>query len=96
MGKTRRCNTETTIANNYGCDPMPRRDGQRRIPEQLSIIMGMNVDKPRTNHPSMGLYRVLCFTGHLTQSSNFAILNPNVALTASIPTSINDGPPEDF
>ena len=58
MLRPRGGDAEPAIAGDDGGDPMVRRRPQGRIPEDLRVVMRVNVDKSRSHHAAGGIQLV--------------------------------------
>ena len=69
---------EAAVAHHDRSDPVPRRYGEHAIPHHLGIVVGVDVDKPWSNHAARRVDLPFCAALHVTQGCDLAADNPDI------------------
>ena len=91
-----RGNTEAAVADDGGCDAMPGGDGQHFVPDDLRIIMGVDIDKAGGNGQAGCVDFARRVFRDLAKCHDATIADADVALVAGSTGAINECSAGDF
>ena len=70
--------SHATVTKQSSCDTVPADRGQHRVPGNLGIKVGMNVDKSRRYNVSRRVNFFFAFSDYLADGSNLVSINGNI------------------
>jgi hypothetical protein len=86
----RRRDTEAAVSHHDGGHAMPRRDGEHGIPQDLRVVVRVNVDEARRHDMTRGVDRLARLARRGTEGEHLAILDADIALTPRSARTVDD------
>ena len=91
-----RRDTEAAIADHGRGDAVPGRDGEHAIPQDLCVVVGVDVNEARRHDAALGINGSRCVTIGLAHGNDLAVLDAEVAHEARLARAVDDGSAGDF
>ena len=90
MDRLGRSDAKAAIANDRRRHAMPGRDAQHAVPQDLRVVVGVNVDEARRDDLARGVDRRGGGTVGLAHGHDLAVLDAEVAHEARLAGAVND------
>src|SRR5271166_4545780 len=87
----RRRDAESAIAKDDRCDSVSGRNSQDPVPENLCVVMGVDIDEAGSDGEAGGVDRAGRAALNFAQGSDFTRLDRHVAPYAGLPGAVNNG-----
>ncbi len=87
----KRGDAEPAVASDHGRDTVRRGWAERRVPERLSVVVGVQVDESGSNDEIFGVDRAGCDAVELPDGHDAAVAHTHVGAAARAGGAINDG-----
>ena len=70
---------QPTVPHDKGRHSVPARGREQRIPEDLGVVVGVDIDEPWGDGKAISLDDLPCIAAHLAHCNDAASLNRNIA-----------------
>ncbi len=90
MRPPRRRDAEAAIAHHHRGDAVPGRDAEHAVPQDLRVVMRVDVDEARRDDAALGVDRLACLVRRVAQRHHLAAGDADIALEARLPGAVDD------
>jgi hypothetical protein len=87
---------KAAIAEHHRGDAMPRRNRQHPVPQNLGVVMSMDIDEARRHGQAAGVDRAGRVPANLAQGRDFTRLDSYVACNTGLARAVDYGSAADF
>ena len=81
--------SEAAVAHHDGRDPVPGRDGEHPVPQDLRVVVGVDVDEARGHRGAVDLQRARGVASHLAQGGDTAVPDAQIAADSRSPAAVD-------